>query len=86
MSNVSQCGQAVYFDLEGACYCKSSLLLIVCLPPSWPQTAVGAKANDGGHRDGCGLYLCMDWKPSLDPGVDQAGLQRGKATTTFTWW
>lgn len=66
---------------------KKSLLLILtghlhCFPSSWPQTAVGAEAHDSGYRHGCSLHLCMDWKPSSDPGLDQARLQCGKATTT----
>lgn len=66
---------------------KKSLLLILtghlhCFPSSWPQTAVGAEAHDSGYRHGCSLHLCVDWKPSSDPGLDQARLQCGKATTT----
>lgn len=66
---------------------KKSLLLILtgrlhCFPSSWPQTAVGAETHDSGYRHGCSLHLCVDWKPSSDPGLDQARLQCGKATTT----
>lgn len=52
--------------------------LSVLFYSSWPQTAVRAKANDSGYRDGCSFYLCVDRKPSSDLGVDQAGLQCGK--------
>lgn len=52
----------------------------VSFRPSRAQTAVGAQADDSGHGDGCSLYMCVDWKPSSDAGLDEARLERGKAT------
>lgn len=66
---------------------SAALILTVCFVsfrPSRAQTAVGAQADDGGHRDGCSLYMRVDWKPSSDAGLDKARLERGKATNTWS--
>lgn len=55
--------------------------LTVPLHLSWPQTSVGAQAHDGGHGYGCGFHVCLDWKSSPDPRLDEAGIYRGKATS-----
>lgn len=73
--------QAIFFTQRHS----AALILTVCsvlFRPSRAQTAVGAQADDSGHRDGCSLYMCVDWKPSSDAGLDKARLERGKATNT----
>lgn len=91
-SRVIQCSRAVCFYKSPSYFFffftprhSAALILTVCFVSSRPsraQTAVGAQADDSGHRDGCSLYMCVDWKPSSDAGLDKAWLERGKETNT----
>lgn len=82
--------QCVYTSLQAIFFFftqrhSAALILTVCFVsfgPSRAQTAVGAQADDSGHRDGCSLYMRVDRKPSSDAGLDKARLKRGKAANT----